>query len=513
MEDMVMVVTEIFLANRPLWAVLISLIAAGLILLNDRRPALRESITMLAAIGKFLIVLSMLPEVLAGKVVETIPFAAAEGISLHLRADPLGLLFALLSSGLWIITSVYNIGYMRAMRYGHETGYYAAFAVCLSATMGIAFAANLLTFFLFYEILTIATYPLVIHVRTPEAIMGGRKYLAYTLTAGQLLLLAIIIVQIMVPGAEFKPGGFLAGRASPALLGVLFVLFIAGVGVKSAIMPLHGWLPTAMVAPTPVSALLHAVAVVKAGAFGVLRIVGYVFGPELVHSTGLGRGLTCIAAATIILASLRALAEDNLKRRLAYSTVGQLSYIVLGAGLATPLAFLGGILHIVAHAFMKITLFFCAGAIYATAHKENVSEIGGIGRDMPLTMASFLLGSLGIAGIPFFVGFISKWNLGLGALEAENTFIILVLIVSALLSTGYLLPVAIQAFFAKSSDSHSHNGGKEAKPSLLYPLVITACVSIILGIFPNAGLEFYQLAVAAVHSIFGASAGLALGGQ
>ncbi|HBT47135.1 MAG TPA: cation:proton antiporter [Peptococcaceae bacterium] len=501
---------EFFLANRPLWGVLISMAAAGLILLNDRRPLIRESITMLAAAGKFIIVLSMLPEVLAGKLVETVPWTAAAGISLHFKADPLGLLFALLSSGLWIVTSVYNIGYMRAMRYGHETGYYAAFALCLSATMGIAFAANLLTFFIFYEILTIATYPLVIHARTDEAVAGGRKYLVYTLAAGQLLLLAIVGVQIMVPEAEFTPGGFLAGQAPPALLGVLFILFMAGVGVKSAIMPLHGWLPTAMVAPTPVSALLHAVAVVKAGAFGVLRVVGYVFGPELINSTASGKILVGFAAATIILASLRALAEDNLKRRLAYSTVGQLSYIVLGAGLATPLAFLGGIMHIVAHAFMKITLFFCAGAVYATAHKERVSEIGGTGKEMPVTMAAFLLGSLGIAGIPFFAGFVSKWNLGLGALEAGNIFVILVLIASALLSTGYLLPVAIQAFFGRSSGTH-HGG--EAKPSLLYPLVITACISIILGVFPNIGLKFYELALAAVQSVFGATSSIAMGGQ
>ncbi|MDN5347302.1 MAG: multicomponent Na+:H+ antiporter subunit [Clostridia bacterium] len=503
-------IVDFFLTNRPLWAVLISLVAAGLILLSDRRPNLRETITMLAAVGKFVIVLTMLPDVLAGQVVESAPLKLAPGISLHLRADALGLLFALLSSGLWVVTSVYSIGYMRSMKYGHETGYYASFAVCLSAAVGIALAANLLTFFVFYEILTIATYPLVVHARTPEAVSGGRKYLVYTLTAGQLLLIAVVWAQVVAPGAEFRPGGFLAGRITPPALDIMFILFILGLGVKAAIMPLHDWLPTAMVAPTPVSALLHAVAVVKAGAFGFLRITGYVFGPELLKETNLGSLLAWIAALTIIVASLRALAEDNLKRRLAYSTVGQLSYVVLGAALITPMSLVGGMFHIVAHAFMKITLFFCAGAIYVTTHKENVSEMDGIGRQMPLTMGAFTLGSLGIVGMPFVVGFVSKWNLGLGALQAGHPIFVAVLVASALLSTGYFFPIVYKAYFGQTRETYSRH---EAKPSLLYPLVLTALVSLVLGIMPNFGLSFYQLAKMAAKSIIASGMVLAGGGQ
>lgn len=491
---------EVFLGYRPLWAVLISLLAAGLILLCNRRPNLREALTFVAAAGKFAVVISMLPVVLAGGVVETAPLRLVPGIALHLRADALGMLFAVLASGLWIITSVYSVGYMRSLKYGHETGYFASFAVCLSATMGIAFSANLLTFFVFYEILTIATYPLVIHARTPEAISGGRKYLLYTLIAGQLLLIAVVWVQVIAPGAGFQPGGFLVGEAPRWALQAIFVLLILGCGVKAAIMPLHGWLPTAMVAPTPVSALLHAVAVVKAGVFGILRVVGYVFGPELLGEIGLGAVLAWAAAATIILASLRALAEDNLKHRLAFSTVGQLSYVVLGAALATPASLLGGMFHIVAHAFLKITLFFCAGAIYATTHKQNISEMDGLGRKMPLTFGAFALASLGIAGMPFVVGFVSKWNLGVGALQASGEAYIAVLVASALLSSGYFFPIVYRAYFG-GRPIEADVARREARPALLIPLLITALAAVALGVFPDLGLRFYELASAAATSI------------
>ncbi len=502
-------ITDFFMVNRPLWAVLVSLIAAILILANDRRPNLRDSITLLAAVTKFAIIFSMLPAVLYGQAIEAMPLRLAPGIALHLRADAFGLVFALLSSFLWIITSVYNIGYMRSLKYGHETGYYASFAVCLSAAIGIALSANLLTFFIFYEILTVATYPLVIHNRTQEAIDGGRKYLVYTLIAGQFLLVAVIWTMIVAPGAGFQPGGFLSGAVSATSLRILFALFVLGLGVKAAVMPLHDWLPTAMVAPTPVSALLHAVAVVKAGAFGFVRVAGFVFGPDLIKEIGVGTLLAWLAAITIIVASLRALSEDGLKRRLAYSTIGQLSYVVLGAAIATPLALVGAMFHIVAHAFMKITLFFCAGAIYVTTHKQNISEMKGIGRQMPLTMAAFTLGSIAIVGTPFMVGFISKWNLAFGALHAQQPALIGILILSALLTTAYFFPIVYNAYFGRNDKQLERH---EAKPSLLYPLVITAVVSLLLGILPNLGLHFYELADLAVKGIVAAGAGLAGGG-
>jgi len=493
---------------RPLWAMLISLAAAGLILLSGRRPNLREFWTLLAALGKAAIVYSMLPAVLSGTVFEIAPMNIAAGISLHFRVDTMGMLFAALASALWVVTSVYSIGYMRKLNEKHQTGYFASFAVCLSATVGIAFSANLLTFFIFYEILTIATYPLVIHKRTPEAVASGRKYLVYTLIAGQLLLIGVIWIQIITAGnADFQAGGFLAGKAATGILQTIFVLLIIGTAVKAGVMPLHGWLPAAMVAPTPVSALLHAVAVVKAGVFGIIRVIGFVFGPQVLAEIGVANILAWVAALTIIISSLIALGQDNLKRRLAFSTVGQLSYVVLGVCLLTPLGILGGIYHIIAHAFMKITLFFCAGAIYATHHLTNVSEMKGIGRKMPITMGAFAVGSLGIAGLPFIVGFISKWNIALGALQGGGGIFIAVLIGSAMLSASYLIPVVYMAFFKepvqKDAHGHEHSSGGEANPAMLIPLVLTACFALILGVFPNAGAKFYDLAVMATNSITG----------
>jgi multicomponent Na+:H+ antiporter subunit D len=483
---------------RPLLAILVSLVASGLILLSGRRPNLREAWTFIAAGLKFVLVLSMVPMVLRNGAVESARLELLQGLALHLRADLFGLIFALLASGLWVLTSLYSVGYMRAGHYGHQTGYFASFAVCLSAAIGIAFAANLLTFFIFYEVLTLATYPLVVHDRTDEAIAAGRKYLVYTLGAGQLLLLAIVWTHILTPGASFQPGGFLTGEAPLGVLTVLFVLFILGVGVKAAIMPLHSWLPAAMVAPTPVSALLHAVAVVKAGTFGCVRIVHYVFGAELLRSMGADLVLASAAAITILLASIRALGEGNLKRRLAYSTVSQLSYIVLGAALASPAAVAGAMFHIVAHGFMKITLFFCAGAIHVKTHKLEISELAGLGRQMPITFGAFTLGALGLAGTPLCVGFVSKWNLSLGALQAGHAIFLGVLVTSGLLNFAYFFPIVYSAFFGKPEQQRRYD---EAGIALWLPLAVTAVISVILGISPNAGLAFYQLAWGAAERV------------
>ncbi|MFH1723581.1 MAG: monovalent cation/H+ antiporter subunit D family protein [Elusimicrobiota bacterium] len=486
---------------RPLWAVLVSLAAVPLILLSDRRPNLRESWTFLAAFAKVAIVASMLPDVLAGAQPEVVAFALGPGLSLHLRADPAGMVFALLASTLWILTSLYSIGYMRANKSGHQTAYFASFAVCLSAAIGIAFAANLLTFFVFFEILTIATYPLVTHNRTQKAVAGGRKYLAYTLIAGQMLLIALIWAQSLAGAAEFRPGGFLGGvDASPAVLRTLFLFFIIGIGVKAAILPLHGWLPAAMVAPTPVSALLHAVAVVKAGAFGCVRVTGYVFGPELMRSIGADWALACFAAATILVGSLRALGETDLKRRLAYSTVSQLSYIVLGAALGSPAAVAGAIFHIAAHGFMKISLFFCAGSIYTRTHFTQIEQLSGLGRRMPLTMLAFAVGALGMAGTPLLAGFVSKWNLGLGAVHSGHEVFIAVLVASAILNFAYFFPIVYEAFFGGGKTPVRYD---EAGAALWLPPVAAAAGALVLGVCPDAFWAFYRLAWMAAAAVTG----------
>jgi len=484
----------------PLLAVLVSLAAVPLILIFGRQRNLREFWTIAASATKFALVLSLLPGALAGRSAETLLFDISPGVSLALKADPFGVFFALIASGLWIFTSFYSIGYVRGLDEHKQTRYFASFAVCLSATIGIAFAANLLTFVLFYEILTIATYPLVIHKETPVAISAGRKYLLYTLSAGLLLIAATAITYHITGRLDFRAGGIFGGLSlSAETVRILFLLFLGGVGVKASIMPLHSWLPTAMAAPTPVSALLHAVAVVKSGVFGVIRVVGFVFGPDVMRRFGLGTILVIFAGVTIVLASLMALKQDNLKRRLAYSTVAHLSYIVLGAGLLSSAALTGGMLHIAFHATMKITLFFCAGAIYVNLHRENISELDGIGRAMPWTMGAFTVAAIGLAGLPPINGFVSKWYLGFAAAQADQPIVLFILVLSGLLNAAYFFPIVHRAFFRPAQNLE---GKKEASPAMVVPIVITAALSIVFGLYPDLFFRFYHLAMSVATQIF-----------
>jgi multicomponent Na+:H+ antiporter subunit D len=491
---------ETFFSLKPLLAVLVSLLATFLIVIPRQRSNVRESWTILAAVAKFAIIFSMLPAVLQGSYPAINLFTISPGISLALKVDSLGILFGLSASALWILTSFYSIGYVRGVPEHKQTRYFASFAVCLSATIGIAFAANLLTLVIFYEILTIATYPLVIHKETSEAIAAGRKYLIYLLSGGVALLLALAFTYQVGGSVDFQAGGFLTKEVGKGAIITLFILFLTSFGVKSAIMPLHSWLPAAMAAPTPVSALLHAVAVVKAGVFGFARAVGFVIGPELLHWSGAANILAVLTAATILIASLIAIRKDNLKMRLAYSTVGHLSYIVLGITMLSPGAWLGGLLHIVNHAMMKITLFFCAGAIYVRTHCDSVSGMNGIGRQMPVTMGAFTLASLGLAGIPPINGFISKWYLIQGTLDAGQSFYAVVFLLSGLLNAGYLFSIVGRAFFMKS-DKYVKFG--EASPLMVVPLVITATLSVLFGLFPDQVAHFYSLALQVARDVLG----------
>jgi multicomponent Na+:H+ antiporter subunit D len=491
---------EVVYSIRPALCVLVSLVAAFLILSSNRHPNVRELWTLLAAVTKFSLVASLLPTVMEGKVVEFTILEILPGLPLQLRVDTFGLYFALVASGLWILTSLYSIGYMRGLKEHAQTRYFFSFALCLSATMGIAFSGNLLTFFVFYEMLTISTYPLVIHKETPEAIMAGRKYLAYLLTAGVFLLFSIAWTYTLAGNLDFVPGGFLAGHASTEVLQILFATFMLGVGAKAAIMPIHAWLPTAMIAPTPVSALLHAVAVVKAGVFGSVRIICYVFGPSLLKEIDIWIILAYLASFTILVASMFALAQDNLKRRLAFSTISQLSYIILGVALLSPNSLTGGILHISNHAFMKITLFFTAGAIYAKTHVENISQMNGIGRQMPITMGAFTVGALGMAGIPPVSGFLSKWYLCLGTLEAHEAVFLVVFLLSSILNIAYFFPIVFRAFF-RTSEQFTRTD--EASPFMVVPLAITAIMAIILGLLPNTFLNLLDLTRMSVQNILG----------
>ncbi|MEX0607848.1 MAG: monovalent cation/H+ antiporter subunit D family protein [Balneolaceae bacterium] len=485
----------------PLFAVLVSLAAVPFILLSGKKPNLREFWTVLAGVVKFLLVLSLLPGALEGKVVELTLFEIAPNLPLKLSVDTFGVFFALIASGLWIFTSFYSIGYMRGHGEKKQTRYYASFAICLSSTIGIAFSGNLLTFLIFYEMLTIATYPLVIHNESKEAISAGRKYLAYTLTAGLLLIAALGVTYSITGTLDFKAGGIFGDVELTKTMAVtLFMLFLGGVGVKAGIMPLHSWLPSAMAAPTPVSALLHAVAVVKSGVFAIIRVVGFVFGPDVMANFGLNEILMVIAGITIIVASLLAFNQDNLKRRLAYSTVGHLSYIVLGAAMLTPLGLTGSIMHIATHATMKITLFFCAGAIYVNLHKQNISSLNGIAKVMPWTMAAFTIGSLGLAGVPPINGFVSKWYLASGALQGDMIVPVLILIISGFLNIGYFFPIIHRAYFKKGGEELSKYG--EASPFMVVPLMGTAVLSVIFGMFPDLFFHFFDMATSIASSVF-----------
>jgi NADH-quinone oxidoreductase subunit L/multicomponent Na+:H+ antiporter subunit D len=439
---------------RPVLAVLASGLAIPLILAARDRPNLREGVTVAAALTKFGLVASLVPGVLAGDTY-TFEFGTlATGIELAFRVDALGLLFGLLASLLWIVTSFYSIGYMRGLDEHAQTRYFASFAASLAAAIGVAFAANLLTIFVFYELLTVATYPLVTHDETDEARAAGRKYLTYTFGGGVAVLGGTLLVFWMTGTTAFQPGGIVdAAAQDPVLARAAFALLATGFGVKAALMPVHSWLPDAMVAPTPVSGLLHAVAVVKSGVFGLARLVMHVFGPETVGELGVGLPLAVVATVTLLTASVIALRKDNLKRRLAYSTVSQLSYIVLGLALLGKDALLGGLLHIPAHAFMKLTLFFCAGAIHVETHTDDISDMAGIGRRMPLTMAAFAVASAGMAGIPLLAGFVSKWYIVIGALEGGGVVFAAALLVSGVLNIAYFWPVVYQAYF-ESPDGH-----------------------------------------------------------
>lgn len=480
----------------PLAAVLISLLGSIPIMLSGRSPNLRESWTLLAALGKVVIVVSLLPAVLAGGGYEFVIAEVVPGVPLALRVDAMGMFFALVASILWFFTSLYSIGYMRSLGEHAQTRYFASFAVAISATLGVAFSANLLTLYLFYEMLSLSTYPLVTHEQNAEARHSGRKYLTYILgTSIGFALPAMLMVYALAGTLDFKVGGILTGAgASPQLLGLMLVLFLFGFA-KAGIMPFHGWLPAAMVAPTPVSSFLHGVAVVKVGVFSILRVIFHIFGSDLLLDVNLGTVVVTLASITILVASLVALTQDNLKRRLAYSTIGQLSYMVLGAGMLSAAGMTGGLLHIAMHAFGKITLFFCAGAIYVAAGKKYISQMDGLGRRMPVTYLAFMLGSLSIIGMPPLGGFISKWNLVIGAVSSDQLLLLGVLLVSSLLNAAYFLPIVYRGFFAKAVDPEFDAGIKEAPLFCLVPLSLTACASLALFFYPDIFLQLARLAL------------------
>jgi len=468
--------------------------------LHERSRRLRTGLNLAGALIKLVLVGVMIWGVFHEQVFET-RWMLAPGLELVLHADALSVLFVTLSTVLWLVTTVYAIGYLEGT--AHRSRFFGFFSLCVTATVGLALAGNLFTFVVFYELLTLATYPLVAHKGTPEAVRGARIYLAYTLSGGVLLLVGAVWLQTIAGPLEFVQGGILGDieGLDPWALRWIFVFLIVGLGVKAALVPLHGWLPQAMVAPAPVSALLHAVAVVKAGAFGIVRVVYDVFGVEFLDTLNMLPLLGAAAAITIIYGSMRALSQDHLKKRLAYSTVSQVSYIALGTAIVGPLATIGGVVHLVHQGVMKITLFFAAGNYAENLGIHKVSEMNGVGRRMPGTTLAFTVGALGMIGIPPVAGFVSKWYLGVGAVEAgQAAWVLPVLIGSSLLNAAYFLPILYRAWFrpapAAWPKEQPRSGRWEMPGALLWPPVITASLALLVGLFaaaPYSPLEWAQL--------------------
>ena len=468
--------------------------------LREGSHRLRTMLNMAGAVLKLVLVGLLIWGVFHEQVYES-RWTLAPGLDLVLHADTLSVLFVALSTVLWLVTTVYAIGYLEHSP--HRSRFFGFFSLCVSATVGLALAGNLFTFVVFYELLTLATYPLVAHRGTPEAMRGARIYLAYTLGGGMLLLTGAVWLHVLAGPAAFVEGGTLHRLPEEyhPQLKMIFVLLIAGLGVKAALVPVHGWLPQAMVAPAPVSALLHAVAVVKAGAFGIVRVVYDVYGVNFTDQLGLLGILGIAAAVTIIYGSIRALYQDNLKKRLAWSTVSQVSYIALGTAILGPVGTVGGIVHLVHQGIMKITLFFTAGNYAETLGIHKVSEMNGVGRRMPATTLAFSVAALGMIGIPPVAGFISKWYLGLGALEAGMAgWVIPVLLTSSILNAAYFLPILHRAWFRDPAPAwpaeHLPAARLETHAALLWPPVVTATLALAAGLFaaaPYSPLEWASL--------------------
>ena len=478
-------------AFLPVALLLTSLVPAGIIFfLPDERERLRTVINLAGAVLKLALVGYMLLSVMDGAVYET-RFPLVPGLDLWLRADPLALLFISLSAVLWLLTTIYAIAYFEGGE--NLSRFFGFFSLCVAATVGIALSGTAITFFVFYELLTLATWPLVVHKGNEASLAAGRSYLAYTLAGSAVFLAGIVLLTASTGPIVFLEPPDMAA-VEPWLARTAFVLMVGGLAVKAAMVPLHGWLPIAMAAPAPVSALLHAVAVVKAGAFGIVRVIYDVYGTDVVQALDLGLPLAVLASITIVYGSFQALRQSDIKRRLAYSTVSQVSYIILGASLAGPFATIGGLVHLVHQGLMKITLFFCAGLLDEKLKITRIDQLDGIGRRMPLTMLAFSIGALGMIGVPPTAGFISKWYLGIGGLQAGQTWVVFVLVGSSLLNAAYFLPLLYRAWFKPLPDMPERDdngvaGAVERPWGFVAPPLVTALAALLAGLLAASPLS------------------------
>jgi len=485
---------DIITSVRPLIPVAVTFAAPFLIRLMAKDENRREAVSFVLAFITFLTVVSMAPGILKGHIYTYTLFTILPGIKVSFCADGLSMVFALISSFLWILTTSYNIGYMRTLKEHAQTRYYVCFSVAIFGAQGVSFAGNIFTLYLFYEIITLFTYPLVAHYQNQEAFEAGKKYLVYLLGTSKLFFLpAMILTYVLCGTLDFQLGdihkGIFPADANPALVIAVYVLFLAGL-TKTAMMPLHGWLPSAMVAPTPVSGLLHAVAVVKAGAFSVCRIMLSCFGLDSLERLGLGTPTAYVAGFTIIAAGLIALTKDDIKARIAYSTVSHLSYIVMGVAMLSQGGVEGGISAIAHDAFPKITLFFAAGCIIVVTGSKKISLMNGLGRRMPWTFGAFALATLSFIGLAPASGFLSKFYLITGATDAKQIIPMLVILASVLLNMAYFGPIVIRGFFFPPVDGVNMEKYAEAPRTMVIPMFMIALLSILIGFYPQTFVAF-----------------------
>ncbi len=485
----------------PFWSILVPVIGAVLVaLIREEGDRPRHAVAVSTTIITFTLVATAFPAVLGGETFSFTLFQISRGLSIAFTVEPLGMIFAFLASMLWMFAMVYSTGYMSHEH--HRRRYFTFYTVALSATMGVAFSANLFTLYIFYEYLALITYPLVIHEQTEEAYAAGTKYIIYCFSSGALVFLAMFSLGGLGEGLTFTPTGVLLPAVADhrLLLSLMFFVCVAGFGVKAAIMPLHSWLPSAMVAPTPVSALLHAVAIVKTGVFGVIRVMFYLFGVETLKELGVANVLSAVLVLTILIASILAIKQEKLKSRLAYSTIGQLGYITLGATMLSPLGVAGGVAHIVNHAILKIVLFFCAGAVITQTGVTHIHQMKGIGRRMPYTMFFFTLAALGLIGVLPLAGYISKLYLLGGSLQAGKPVLGFVLLVSAVLNSIYYFPIIIAAYFQEGSFEAPK--GLESPPSMFIPTAVLMVFGFLFGLFAHyTTLPIVNRVVAAIFQL------------
>ena len=485
-------------SSRPLIPLAITLVAPLLVWFARGNENRREGVSFLAAASSFAAVLSMVPRVLEGDIWTCHVSTILPGITVSFAVDGLSCTFACIATFLWFFATSYNIGYMRTLKEHAQTRYYLCFAIAIFGALGVAFSSNIFTLYLFYEVITVCTYPLVAHHEDEEAFTGARKYLVYLMGSSKLFLLpAMVLTYVLCGTLDMNLGDVVNGMAFPVdehpiLVSITWFLYLFGLA-KAAIFPLHNWLPSAMVAPTPVSALLHAVAVVKAGVFSVARIALSAFGVQTLSDLGVGLPTAFLAALTIVASSIIAMRKNDLKARLAYSTVSQLSYIIIGVTMLTPLAVQGGLAHIAHHAFSKITLFFGAGAIYVATHLKKIDKLNGLGRRMPWTFGAFAIASLSMIGVPPVCGFVSKWYLITGSMQAGQPILLLALLCSTILNACYFGPIIWRAFFLKPAPGINPEDYSEAPLTMVIPLTLTAAISVLLGLYPEIFFNFIKV--------------------